>query len=392
METAPAARRITWLAYTAVFLSGLNGGWLGPLLPEISRVQGIPLDRLGLLASVSFVGFMLTVTVAGALVERWGGRVALTLSTGLLAVGLLGLAGLPGLAGLLAGALVAGLGTGINDVASHVVIVALNDEERVTAELNYLNVAFSVGALLGPLLVGAALHFGVPYSAVFGGGAVLAALTALLVATTHLSHDRPAHAEGTPARALLARPALWVLGGSLGLYVGAEVALGTWVPSYLHRVDGLSESLAAWGVSLFWIGLALGRLASGRLAARVATRPLTLGAMALSLVALAALTPAPAGAALHAALVFVIGLGFGPVFPNAIATGAALFPRQVGAMTSHVITLGSLGGIVLPWLMGRLLVRAGPQPAMLLVCAAAAGMLALFWALRATSGERGAGG
>jgi FHS family glucose/mannose:H+ symporter-like MFS transporter len=318
--------------------------------------------------------------------------VALTLSTGLLAAGLLGLAGLPGLLGLLAGALVAGLGTGINDVASHVVIVALNDEERVTAELNYLNVAFSVGALLGPLLVGAALHFGVPYGAVFGGGAALAALTALLVATTRLSHDRPIHAEASPARALLGRPALWVLGASLGLYVGAEVALGTWVPSYLHRVDGLSESVAAWGVSLFWIGLALGRLASGRLAARVATRPLTLGAMALSLVALAVLTPTPAGAALHAALVFATGLGFGPVFPNAIATGAALFPRHVGAMTSHVITLGSLGGIALPWLMGRLLVRAGPQPAMLLVCAAAAGMLLLYWALRATGGAREAGG
>jgi FHS family glucose/mannose:H+ symporter-like MFS transporter len=255
MTAVPAAvqRRITWLAYAAVLLTGLNAGWVGPLLPSIARAQGLALDRAGLLVSAIFAGFCVTVLLGGEVVDRWGGRVALALAAGLIAAGLLGLATLPGLPALLASAFVIGLGTGVSDVSSHVVIAALN-RERVAAALNYLNVSFGVGALVGPVVVGFALRAGLPYGAVFGAGAAAAALVVALLLATPLVHERGAGATARDKATLLARPVLWVLGGVLFLYIAAEAGVGSWLAAYLDIVDNVDEAVASWGVSLFWPG------------------------------------------------------------------------------------------------------------------------------------------
>lgn len=383
---AGVQRRITRLAYSTVLLTGLHGGWIGPLLPSIARAQGFALERVGLLVSAIFVGFLLTVLVGGEIVDRWGGRVALTLAAALMGAGLLGLATLPGLPALLGSALVIGLGTGISDVAAHVIVAAFN-RGRVATALNYLNVSFGVGALLGPLIAGVAIRNGLPYQVVFRAGAVVAALVAILLVTTPLSHERAAATGAESKGALLMRPVLWVLGGVLLLYIGVETGLGAWLSSYLRATGDLSESRAAWVVSLFWIGLVGGRMLSGRLAERVATRWLTLGAVALAVAALAVLAVAPAQIVLHAPAVLLIGLGLGPVFPNVIATGAALFPHQVSTMTVTVIAVGSIGGIIGPWLLGHTLVLVGPRPAMALAFGTTLAMLGLFWVAGQLPGE-----
>src|SRR5207248_165013 len=87
----------------------------------------------------------------------------------------------------------------------------------------------------------------------------------------------------------------------------------------------------------------------------------------------------PARLPVQAVAAALIGLGCGPIFPNVVATGAALFPRQVGTMTATVITIGSLGGVAGPWLVGRTFAAAGPRPAMAAACAVAVLMLGLLW-------------
>ena len=390
-------RWVTVLANLSVLLTGLNGGWVGPFLPQMAEAQGAALDRAGLLVSAKFLGFMITVVLTGAALDRWGGRVVLGLSLALMAVGQLGIATLPGLPALLASGLVLGLGFGILDVAGHVVIVQFN-RERVTAALNYLNVSFAVGALVGPLIAGVALRGGVPYRAVYGAGAAVAVLFALLYVATPLRHERTVRVRGgshpgSPAResGLLARPVIWALGGVMLLYVGAEAGLGAWLFTYLRRVGGLEEAVASWSVSLFWVGLVGGRLLGARLADRVTTGALTLAALALTSAALAGLAFGPSWLALQLPAAVLVGVGLGPIYPNVIAVGAALFPQRVSTMTSRLITFASIGGIAGPWVVGRALVLGGPRQAMAVVCAMGLGMLALFWLAERLPGEARAG-
>jgi len=62
--------------------------------------------------------------------------------------------------------------------------------------------------------------------------------------------------------------------------------------------------------------------------------------------------------------VALVGLGFGPVFPTALAVGAQTAPGHAGMASSLVIASGSVGAMVLPWASGALIPRLGPVGSM----------------------------
>jgi fucose permease len=356
-------RRLTWLAYGCIFVEGINAGWIGPFLPEISQLVHVSIDNAGLIVSATAAGYLAALLAAGETSHRWSAQKTLTASMLLVSVGLFGLSIAPALAGLLCAAFVAGLGYGAVDVASNAMVVDLN-RDRLAAALNYLHVMFGVGALLGPLIAGYALASHLRYSIMFGIGAAFSASIAFMLATTAAVETRIAVERGEGFLPMLTRPLIWVLGAILFLYVGAETGIGAWLFVYLRTSGALSESLASWGVSLYWAGLILGRLIGGRLARHIAAREFTMLASALSAAALVVLIVAPTTRVLAAPMIVLIGFGYGPIFPNMIAVGAARFPSEVGRMTSIVVAGGALGGIFVPWIMGHAIVVASPRAAM----------------------------
>ena len=277
--------------------------------------------------------------------------------------GLFGLSFAPSLPGLLCGAFVTGLGCGAVDVASNAMVVDLN-RDRLAAALNYLHMMFGVGALLGPIIAGFALSNHLGYSIMFAAGAAFSMSIAILFATTPAIETSLIVPRGDGFIPMLTRPLIWVVGAVLFLYVGAETGIGAWLFLYLRTAAALGESLASWGVSLYWAGLILGRLIGGRLAHHIAAREFTMLAASLSAAALIVLIAEPATHGLAAPMIVLIGFGYGPIFPNMIAVGAARFPSEVGRMTSIVVAGGALGGIFVPWIMGHAIVVASPRAAM----------------------------
>ncbi|MGC1397610.1 MFS transporter, partial [Candidatus Binatus sp.] len=144
----------------------------------------------------------------------------------------------------------------------------------------------------------------------------------------------------------------------------------------------LGPMLASSGVSLYWLGLVCGRAFGGRLGHRMALPKFTMLASSLSAAALMLLIAAPAAGGLAATSIFLIGFGYGPVFPNMIAVGAAAFPLEVGRMTSIVVAAGALGAIVAPWLMGHAIADISPRASMEVALAFTLAMAALAISLR----------
>jgi fucose permease len=85
----------------------------------------------------------------------------------------------------------------------------------------------------------------------------------------------------------------------------------------------------------------------------------------------------PGNAALTVVAVILIGFCFGPIFPTALSIVTATFRRAPGTAASVVVAMGSLGGMLLPWIQGALLESRGPSSSTLLVAAGALAMLAL---------------
>ncbi len=372
---AGAERRATWLAYSCLFVEGINVGWFGPFLPDIARALGVSIDRAGLIVSAASAGYFMALIAGGEVVQRRSARVTIMAAMALIAAGLFALAIATEVPILLCGAFFTGLGAGACDVASNALVANLNPH-RLASALNYLHLAFGVGALLGPIIAGFALKTGVSYSAVFAGGGCAAALVAisLSIAAVPESRRMPAHDEEIGS--LISRPVIWAIAAVLFFYVGAETGIGAWLFSYLRVEAGFSPSVGSWTVSLYWLGLVLGRGIGGRLGHRMSVHRSTMLASILAALALIGLILVPEEGALAALMALLIGLGFGPVFPNMIAVGAARFGSQVGRMTSIVAAAGAAGGIVGPWLMGRTLVTAGPGPMMVVALGTIAVMLA----------------
>jgi fucose permease len=191
--------------------------------------------------------------------------------------------------------------------------------------------------------------------------------------------------NGSGFIAMLSRPLIWAISAVMFLYVGAEIGIGTWLFLYLRTAGALGPLLASSGVSLYWLGLVCGRVFGGRLGHRIALPQFTMLASALSAAALVILIAAPMAGGLAASAVFLIGFGYGPVFPNMIAVGAARFPAEVGRMTSIVVAGGALGGIVGPWMMGHAIADVSARASMEVALAATIAMAALALSLRTWS-------
>jgi len=375
-------RRLTGLAYACLLILGIQGGWLGPFLPEISRVLKVSIEGAGLLVSLTAVGYFIALLTVGALSHRWKAQHFLIAAMILYTAGFCGLAFAPALPLMLCATVVVGLGNGAIDVAANAVIVDLN-RERLAQALNYLHVLFGVGAFLGPIISGAALAHAIGYWWVFGLGAVVCAMVAVALAATPPVQVRVPVEAGGGIMPLLRHPIIWILAGVLFLYVGGEAGIGAWLFLYLRVAASLGPGVASMGVSIYWLGLIAGRITGGRLADRIAPREMTICAGMISAAALFGLIAAPMSYGFAAGCIFLIGFGYGPVFPNMVAIGAVRFPSQVGRMSSIIMSGGALGGVFVPWLMGHAIAIWTPRASMEVALAATALMALLSMAIRA---------
>jgi fucose permease len=133
---------------------------------------------------------------------------------------------------------------------------------------------------------------------------------------------------------------------------------------------------ATTALSLYWAGLACGRLVSARFADRfdhLRFASVSAAAIAIALVGAIFFPLLPVSIALFA----VAGFASGPVFPMIIAIGGERYPDRSAAVSGFLTGSAVVGSIVYPPVMGFLSVTVGLTVAMAgnvilsLACAAA---------------------
>ena len=363
---------------------GLGVASIGPALPWLTQYWGVRLDDGGTLFTANFGSAAVGVVVSGLLLDRLGRKPVLVGGLLLIAIGLGGLAFAPSLAVGLGCMLLFGLGTGCLDVTLNVFVADLYPTARGAA-LNLMNVLYGVGSLLAPLVVGAALTFlGAPQAVMLGVSAL-----ALLGGGVYLLLGFPARAVAPAPVARAAAPGPWAglavlregyvltLVLMFFLYVGLEVGFGGWAYSFAIQGAHLEAGIAALVVSVYWIALTLGRLGAGLVSGRISGASLVLGGALLGAAGAATIMLFPGSPAALFAGAALLGAGFAPIFPTAIGLATERYPAAAGVVSSVAVLGGSLGGAVLPYVQGRLLVDGGVPlavGAMLIVALAVAGL------------------
>jgi FHS family L-fucose permease-like MFS transporter len=200
----------------------------------------------------------------------------------------------------------------------------------------------------------------VPFRGVTHAFVIIAALLVALMLFIWSSRQRIADAaragaDRVPGSALAALKSRWAVFGAvaIGLYVGAEVSIGSIMINFLNRPEILDVPLETAGfylASIYWMGALVGRFIGSALLTRVsATRLLTISASAAA--ALCAIVATTEGSiAAYAAL--AVGLFNSIMFPTTFTI--TLERSGVSqSSTSGLLCVAIVGGAVLPFAVGR---------------------------------------
>lgn len=202
---APAGlRRARWLLMGLFALAGISfSSWLARI-PAVRDALDLSTAELGGILLVGSVGALLTVTVSGVVVQRFGSRVAIVASTVAFATAFL----LMGLGPAIGSVPVLAAGIFVNGMAFALGNLPMNVEsgriERAMGRtvIPQFHAAFSIGAVVGSAIGALASHLGVPvlvqFTAVAALGVVwrLASLRGVVMPAG--SFDRPAAATVAP--------------------------------------------------------------------------------------------------------------------------------------------------------------------------------------------------
>jgi FHS family L-fucose permease-like MFS transporter len=165
--------------------------------------------------------------------------------------------------------------------------------------------------------------------------------------------------------------ALWrhrnLILGALGIftYVGAEVAIGSFLVNYLSQpgIAGLTAKVAARYVSFYWGGAMVGRFLGSALLRRVKTGHLL--ALCAALTTTLLMTSIATSGHLAMWSILAIGLFNSIMFPSIFTLGLA----ELGPLTgdgSGILNIAIVGGAVVPLAQGFIADRIGIQHAFLL--------------------------
>jgi len=334
---------------TGVFL--LNGAGAGNWIARIPAVRdNLHLDTrtLGFALLGLAVGSLLGLPLSGALLARFGSR-RMTTVAGLAFCASLVLPALAVDAATLALALaVLGAATGILDVSMNAAGAAVERRGRASI-MSSFHAGFSFGGLIGAALGGIAAGRGLAPLSHLGLVALVGLALMTLATRPLLLPDAGERSVGSafalPTRGL-ALLGLLTCGAMLG-----EGAMADWSGIYLRDARAADPATAAYGYAAFSLCMAIGRLGGDWLVGRFGT---VLAVRAGGLVAAAGLATALLGPGIGTALAGFagVGLGLSIVVPLLFSAAARSHELSSGAALAAVSTLGYLGFLAGPPLLG----------------------------------------
>ncbi|WP_158606604.1 MFS transporter [Paenibacillus ginsengarvi] len=362
--------RLLWMGCLCYVLTGFTLVIVGSVLPELLAFYGKSYNDGGLLVFIQFIGLLCGVLCMPVFTKLAGRRWTVVLGLLFLSVETCFVAA-PSWGWTTPILFAAGFGAGLVE-ASIGSLVLLAAGDRPAAAMSRLEITFGIGALTMPFLVSFLIKRGAWIYAfpTLGLGSLLLAAVWMFLRFGPLNRSLrkgvlfeveggvsdSSDAEKTQtipsSGARLSRTSVFVLCALFfSLYGGSEASLIHFLPSVYIEDRMATASAASLVVTVYWVGMVIGRAVTGLLADRFGYYPFllvsTLGAV-LSL----ALTAMGGGLWSGFALAFCIGLFMSGMFAIALIFANQQIPGRTDKTTSLLMAVNGLGGALLPYLAG----------------------------------------
>jgi predicted MFS family arabinose efflux permease len=386
---------VAWVILYSAVTWGIFGALLGAVTPNLRAQMGVSFQQIGWLMALWSAGGAAGSLLGGAIAKRFPPQKLLLGYTVLVVGGLVGVLWAPSF-GWLAFfmATIATFETALFTLG-HGLLAEMSDEPELrTRIISLVDVAYSLGSVLSPLLVAAVLLFSPQWRAPYAVFGVLALV--MLVMTLQRSRLRgvrfQVHADATEPRAsrrplgyagLLRQPLVrWVLlaGVCSGL---TEWGQYFWFVSFATESLGLHEQSARLALGFLMAGMVVGRVwqAFGHSRWSLEQKIFRLGTLASA--ALAALWFSPTGAPFVwlALCNFAAGLGVSVAFPILLGSALRGFPQEAPRLSALLMIAFTVGAQLAALLMGELAESLGLRVAYATLVLASVAFVGCVWQL-----------
>lgn len=341
------------LIYLAFISLGLPDSLLGAGWPVMHTELGVSVSFMGIISMVISGGTIVSSLLSDKLTHKFGTRAVTVTSVLLTVAALFGFSFSGSFSMLIIFAVPYGLGAGAIDAALNN-YVALHYKAK---HMSWLHCFWGVGAIISPFIMSFALknlNWNGGYRIV---GFIQLAIALLLLVTLPVWKINKTESTADTKRvgltaALKIKGVPFLLIGFFA-YCAAEATAMYWASTYFTEVKGISGDRAASFAALFYIGITLGRFASGFITERLGDRRMILlgtGILACGIMIL--LIPVRSYMTAFAAFL-VIGFGCAPIYPCIIHSTPANFGAEnSGAIIGIQMASAYVGSTFIPPLFG----------------------------------------
>lgn len=321
--------------YIAFIGLGVPDSLIGSAWPAIHTELSIPVETVSIITFLISGCTVLSSMFSAKILNKAGTAKVTAFSTAMTAAALLGYSFAPSFWFMLPLAVILGLGAGAIDSGLNN-YVALHFK---ASHMNFLHCFYGVGVSLSPYLMSQALSSAGWRSGYRYAFYVQAAIAILLIVSTPLwnknsSAEETGEEKGVNLTLLqMAKKAdvrlVWVI---MLVTNAIEYTCGVWGSTYLVEEKGFETEHGALALTIYYVGMSIGRFISGLLADKISTwKRIGIGTAILAPAVAVMLLP------LHGVVsvigLFLIGLGNGSVYPNMIH----LTPHNFGKEMSQSI-------------------------------------------------------
>jgi FHS family Na+ dependent glucose MFS transporter 1 len=331
---------------------GLGFAAIGPLLPSLAEHIDVTLGQISFLFTAHSLGYLLGSTSGGRFYDRIKGHILMIMALGIMFGMSFFIPIVPTYYLLLAVVVIFGLGQGLLDVGMNVNLMWVYQSD-VGPYMNGLHFFFGIGALLAPIIVHLVMRLAdgaLTWPFWILGFMFLPSLIGLFLFKSPTNPEKDHHAEtqsSTKASLIILMMTLFFI------YVGVEGGFGGWIFSYVTKMKIATEANAAYINSLYWGALTLGRLITVILAKKIKPGKILIGNFLISAMSLGLILLMPANPLAVWLGSAGVGLGLSSVFPTLLVLAETRL-KITGSVTSMFFLGSSLGGMVIPMLLGQI--------------------------------------
>ena len=369
---------VTTLFFMWGFLTALNDS----LIPHLQQIFDLN-NAESMLVQFAFFGSYFIFSIPSAkLIEAIGYKRTMVVGLGVMALGVflfLPAASVPSYPFFLAAQIVLAAGVTVLQVAANPYVTVLGSASTASSRLNLTQAFNSLGTTIAPYFGGALILAGseamasmtrqqqaasvkLPYAGI-GIALVLLAVAIAVVRLPRIQTTQEFRVSGNaenPLGSIWEHRHVWLGAIGIFMYVGAEVAIGSFLVRYIHlpQIGNMTLELASKYVALYWGGAMVGRFIGVGVLRRVPTgRVVGICAIVTSILVVTSMLTAG-----HTAMwsLLLVGLFNSIMFPSIFTLGTA----HMGPLTSKasgLLVMAIVGGAIIPLAQGAIADRIGLQ-------------------------------